>query len=45
MCRRLRDATPLPQYEDLIRLCYGSNDFREGMEAFLNKRPARWTGT
>ena len=27
MCRRLRDATPLPDYEDLIRACYGSDDF------------------
>lgn len=29
---------------DLIGLCYGSADFREGMEAFLSKRPARWLG-
>jgi len=35
--RRLRDA--LPPDEDLIRLCYTSEDFREGMEAFLGKRP------
>ena len=31
--------------EDLVRLCYTSDDFREGMEAFLAKRPPRWTGT
>ena len=30
---------------DLVRLCYTSNDFREGMEAFLAKRPPQWTGT
>ncbi len=40
--RRLRDA--LPPDEDLIRLCYGSADFREGMEAFLTKRPPVWRG-
>ena len=41
--RRLRDN--LPPDEDLIRLCYTSNDFREGMEAFLTKRPPAWSGT
>lgn len=40
--RRLRDS--LPPDEDLIRLCYTSDDFREGMEAFLGKRPPVWTG-
>jgi enoyl-CoA hydratase/carnithine racemase len=30
--------------DDLIRLCYTSADFREGMEAFLGKRPPNWTG-
>lgn len=29
---------------DLIALCYGSDDFREGMEAFLAKRRAQWKG-
>jgi enoyl-CoA hydratase/carnithine racemase len=40
--RRLRDN--LPPDEDLIRLCYTSQDFREGMDAFLNKRPPVWQG-
>jgi enoyl-CoA hydratase/carnithine racemase len=31
--------------EALILLCYQSNDFREGMEAFLAKRPPHWTGS
>jgi len=44
MARRLRAAQPLPDDRDLIRLCYGSADFREGLTAFLDKRPARWTG-
>jgi enoyl-CoA hydratase/carnithine racemase len=30
--------------EDLILRCYTSSDFREGMTAFLEKRPARWRG-
>ena len=29
---------------DLVGLCYGSEDFREGMTAFLEKRPAVWKG-
>jgi enoyl-CoA hydratase len=30
---------------DLILMCYMSRDFREGMDAFLNKRTPNWTGT
>jgi enoyl-CoA hydratase len=40
--RRFRDH--LPPDEDLIRLCYTSQDFREGMDAFLTKRTPVWTG-
>ena len=34
----------LPEGEDLIRAAYGSADFREGVAAFVAKRPPRWSG-
>ena len=34
----------LPDSEDLIRRCYGSADFADGVAAFVAKRPAQWTG-
>lgn len=37
-------ATGLPDGEDLIRRAYGSSDFREGVAAFLAKRPPQWDG-
>jgi 1,4-dihydroxy-2-naphthoyl-CoA synthase len=30
--------------DDLILRCYMSRDFREGLDAFLNKRTPHWTG-
>ena len=45
MARRLRATAAYPDDEDLIRLCYGSRDFREGLTAFLDKRSPDWTGT
>ncbi len=41
--RRLREHA-LPLDEDLVSLCYGSEDFQEGVAAFLDKRPPRWRG-
>ena len=43
--RRLQHRLTREEGEDLILMCYMSNDFREGMDAFLNKRPPQWTGT
>ena len=34
----------LPAADDLIRAAYGSDDFREGVKAFVARRPPVWTG-
>ncbi|GJD80109.1 enoyl-CoA hydratase/isomerase family protein [Methylobacterium gregans] len=41
--RRVAEGSADPD-DDLILSCYLSADFREGMEAFLAKRPPVWTG-
>ncbi|HXF52691.1 MAG TPA: enoyl-CoA hydratase/isomerase family protein [Hyphomicrobiaceae bacterium] len=42
--RRMRLAMSGGSDEDLITMCYTSEDFREGLDAFLAKRPPRWKG-
>ncbi len=42
--RRLQPKLARDEGEDLILMCYTSADFREGMDAFLNKRPPQWRG-
>ena len=41
---RRNAAVAAAEDSDLIELCYMSADFREGMEAFLAKRPPVWRG-
>jgi enoyl-CoA hydratase len=42
--RRMRDKFAGVEDKDMIELCYGSADFREGLDAFLAKRPPKFTG-
>ncbi|MDH3665399.1 MAG: enoyl-CoA hydratase/isomerase family protein [Paracoccaceae bacterium] len=42
--RRLRDNGPGAEDKDLIETAYMSEDFKEGMEAFLAKRAPQWKG-
>jgi enoyl-CoA hydratase/carnithine racemase len=41
---RLRPTIPHGEGNDLVLMCYMSQDFREGMEAFLGKRKPVWKG-
>jgi enoyl-CoA hydratase/carnithine racemase len=43
--RRIKEKMSPEEDRDLILMCYMSGDFREGMEAFLNKRTPNWKGT
>jgi len=42
--RRLQAKMGEADIDDLIRQTYGSADFREGMDAFLQKRQPKWAG-
>jgi enoyl-CoA hydratase/carnithine racemase len=43
--RRIKEKMTPDEDDQMIVACYTSRDFQEGMEAFLNKRPPKWTGT
>ncbi len=42
--RRMRERSADVEDEDMIALCYGSADFREGLDAFLTKRKPKFAG-
>lgn len=44
MFLRINTVGPAADDDDLIALCYGSDDFREGLDAFLSKRRPEWKG-
>ena len=44
LLRRLREAQPRIDDDDVIGEVYASDDFREGLESFLAKRKPQWKG-
>lgn len=42
--RLIRDTRRLPAGDDLILTCYMSEDFKEGVRAFTERRKPRWQG-
>ena len=42
--RRLLEHGRIEEAEDLVLMAYMSDDFREGVEAFLAKRAPNWRG-
>ena len=43
--RRIKEKMTPEEDRNMILTCYMSHDFREGLDAFLNKRTPKWTGT
>jgi enoyl-CoA hydratase/carnithine racemase len=43
--RRIKEKMTPEEDGNMILSCYMSHDFQEGMDAFLNKRTPKWTGT
>lgn len=42
--KRLRLSAGAVHGDDLVTMCFGSEDFQEGVQAFLAKRPPNWSG-
>lgn len=42
--KRIRETMSTADDKDLITMCYMSDDFREGLDAFLTKRKPQWKG-
>lgn len=43
--RRLRMATvALANSDDIVEICFGSDDFRNAVRAFVERRPPQWSG-
>jgi enoyl-CoA hydratase/carnithine racemase len=42
--QRIVNKLRLEESEDLVLMCYMSDDFKSGVSAFLEKRKPEWTG-